>query len=534
MNHIDDFAMTASAVGSDPAANDDFAFNQAPQGEGKKYARRIAVGTPQQEALWAELVNGQTHVLVEARAGCGKSSSCREGMFRMLDAQPALKIRYAVFNKANAEEFRTECPPGVDVGTTHSFGYAVLKVAFKSQIEKNKTYVSLDGIPGGQRLPRWLRKAVAAIVSQAKNQMLRPDDPDLCAKLCDLVTRYDIRVYRDLAEAVSFAARCLIRAADWTELVDFDDMLWLPALLGLEFPACDVLFVDEAQDLSPTQHAMLPLLCPGGRIVGVGDSHQAIYAFRGADAESLLRLASLMAGTPRGFVQLPLTVTFRCPKSHVALAREFVPDIMAHDTNAEGTVENDVGLGDALQRIRPGEMFLCSANAPLVGAALRLIRQKRKAVVKGRAIGQQLLEVVNSFGPVPTVADLCSRVERWRNAELGRLSQREGVEDLVEQVGDRANSLLALAQGCETPAELPRLILSLFTEDVRGGGVVFSTIHRAKGLEADAVWLLDTATREPRAEWEFQQQQNLRYVALTRSKDRLAFVIPDSFSMTYA
>lgn len=488
--------------------------------------RRIDAGTPQQEALWGRLVEGEGHILAEARAGCGKSSSCREGMHRML-AHKRRRIRYAVFNTANAQEFKADCPPGVDVGTIHSFGNAALRATFKSRIEKNKTYIILDGIPEGAKLPRWCRKAINQLVGHGKNQMLRPDDPQLTLRLLDLATRFDVRTYRETDACCNIAALALKRSAEMTDLADFDDMLWLPAIVGLPFPAIDVLFVDEAQDLCPSQHALMPLIAGDGRMVLVGDSRQAIYAFRGADSDSIPTMQRYLGAQPRGLEQLPLTVTFRCPKSHVALANQYVPDLRAHESNADGVIEEDVPLGAALERIGPGDMLICPTNAPTIAAALNLLKQRRPCQVKGRAVGDQLLDVIREAGNPDSIAALCAGVDRWRGKEIDRLSQREGVEDQVESVNDRAAGVQALAAGCENTAEIPGLVSKLFTDTLSDQAIKLSTVHRAKGLEATNVYFLDIPGRAPRRAWEEQQQRNLRYVALTRSKNRLTFVVDE-------
>lgn len=41
------------------------------------------------------------------------------------------------------------------------------------------------------------------------------------------------------------------------------------------------------------------------------------------------------------------------------------------------------------------------------------------------------------------------------------------------------------------------------------------------------MWYVRTPLKVPRREWEEQQQRNLHYVALTRSKNVLAFVQPE-------
>lgn len=491
-------------------------------------SRRISRGTDQQEALWAELVGGSANVMAEARAGSGKSSSCREAMWRVLEAKPATAIRYAVFNKANADEFRADCPPQADVGTVHSFGFHALKRAFGSRVEKNKTYLILDDTTAGKSLPRYVRKSISMLAAHAKNQKLLPADLKDAGgfdRLRDLMAHFDVNPYGRPGLVVEWAAKVLERAAEWREVVDFDDMIWLPVVHpdAVTFPGCDQLYLDEVQDWNPTQHALIPLLCRAGRVVAVGDRYQAIYAWRGADADSVPNLEALLAAAPGGCRRLPLTITFRCPKSHVRLAQQYVSDIQAHDSNAEGVVGNVAELAGAVQ---PGDMVICPLNAPLVGAALQLIAQRRRAFVRGRALGDQLLTVVRGCGACRTTGELSAAVEAWRGRELRRLADLEGVDDLIDSTNDRAAGLLAIVAGCQTPADVEPAIDALFSEEARpgAGAVVFSTIHRAKGLEADRVWYLDAVLRAPKAEWEARQQRNLRYVGVTRSKSDLTFV----------
>jgi DNA helicase II / ATP-dependent DNA helicase PcrA len=59
-------------------------------------------------------------------------------------------------------------------------------------------------------------------------------------------------------------------------------------------------------------------------------------------------------------------------------------------------------------------------------------------------------------------------------------------------------------------------------------GVRVCTTHRAKGLEAQRVFVMDEANigelRQEQQAWERQQEQNLRYVALTRAKETMYLV----------
>src|SRR5262249_53621551 len=65
-----------------------------------------------------------------------------------------------------------------------------------------------------------------------------------------------------------------------------------PALVAAYRSRWRWIFVDEYQDVDPTQYALLRLLCPpDGNLCAIGDPDQAIYSFRGADVRFFLRFA---------------------------------------------------------------------------------------------------------------------------------------------------------------------------------------------------------------------------------------------------
>lgn len=496
----------ATAEGSTPATSD----------------RKRLVGTSQQEAFWAELQDGTANVVLEARAGTGKSTSCREGMYRLLDRKSSLAIRYCCFNKAIADEFAEKCPGGVEVGTMHRFGLLALPSA---QIVGDKTYTLLDGMSGGKDLKRYIRKAIASLVSLAKNHALRPGDPANPHKLHQFIDVYDVEVWNRPDLVVSWADRVLIRSAQTTNIINFDDMLWLPVLLQPRFPSVDYLFIDEVQDLNPVQHEMAALLAGSGRTIVVGDPFQAIYGWRGADVDSMDRLRQQLDAKT-----MPLTITFRCPRSHVELARRLVPDFEAAPDAPEGILNETDEIG--LEQVQPGDMVLCRANAPIVSACLRSITRRVPAVVRGRAIGDQLGHVVARFGDVATIPEFTRSLNAWRSMEIARLESRDGTDHLIEQTIDKANCLDAIASSCSSPSEIPGVIRQLFDDGKSADRITYSSVHRAKGSEAERVAYIQVPYSEkrdrdrPPQPWELDQRRNLRYIALTRSMDELTIVTP--------
>jgi ATP-dependent helicase/nuclease subunit A len=77
------------------------------------------------------------------------------------------------------------------------------------------------------------------------------------------------------------------------------------------------IFVDEYQDINAVQQRIIQMLAPGGSVLGVGDSKQSIYAFRGAQPDIFLdrvKLASLDSGSLSSGLRVDLNVNFRSAK----------------------------------------------------------------------------------------------------------------------------------------------------------------------------------------------------------------------------
>jgi uncharacterized protein (TIGR00375 family) len=92
-----------------------------------------------------------------------------------------------------------------------------------------------------------------------------------------------------------------VKALRARDLVDLDELVTLPVALLSASPALAAeyrarwkwVFVDEYQDVDPTQYALLRLLCPpDGNLCAIGDPDQAIYSFRGAEVSFFLRFAA--------------------------------------------------------------------------------------------------------------------------------------------------------------------------------------------------------------------------------------------------
>tara|TARA_R100000808_G_scaffold21211_1_gene45856 strand:+ start:5433 stop:6941 length:1509 start_codon:yes stop_codon:yes gene_type:complete len=494
-------------------------------------------GSVEQENFWEELVNGSSHLILQARAGTGKTFSCIEGAHRLLDKHPELVIKMVAYNKSIATELQMKVPEQVEAQTMHSLGlHALRQHAYRSgskmgKIGNNwKTRNILEGMGYKVGKGREFKKDVLAfvqimekVVSLAKNTMLQE-----CYSQTEfdaLITHYGIHLNGKEEEVLRVLPRVLDKSKEFGPGIgiDFDDMIWLPIALNIDIPKVDVLFVDEAQDLNRSRQLLA--MKSARRIVLVGDDRQAIYGFTGADAESMKNMEQEL-----GEVKvMPLTITRRCPTSHIELAKEIVPDIKAMEDAEKGSIDN-IAPGTLADHAQVGDLVVCRMNAPLMRTALRFLQKEIPVKIQGRDFQRSLVNMIKKIaGKKTTVDELQLKVDKYLDRETSRLlTKKRPTETQLELLHDQVSCIKYLCLGQRTVQDVLDRIDSLFVdaEDV-GDVVLLSSVHRAKGLEAGTVFILEPKLMpHPMAkmDWEKQQEMNIKYVALTRSLDRLVFV----------
>jgi len=361
---------------------------------------------------------------------------------------------------------------------------------------------------------------VVKLISQLKNCMADWEDRDAIDYLID---RYDIEFdgVLDKKEAISYLPLMKEYCLD-PLTVDFDDMVWLPVEMNLPVRHYDVVFVDEAQDFNEVQRRLILKTCNGGRMIVVGDPKQAIYGFRGADSTSMDIFKKELENSTREVSNFTLSITWRCPKSVVREANRFFPDYDSRDDADEGEVKISE---DFFPQI--GDLVLCRVNAPLVGHCLRLISQGTRAKVLGREIGKGLsvlVKKVTADTSMPIAKFLPNLGEFVFN--LSAHLKKQDKDRQIQTLTDKADCIVALTRDATTVKGLLQNIETVFNNK-SGACVTFSTIHKAKGLEADNIWILKPDLMpHPMAKSaaDKQQEKNLCYVAITRAKKTLTYV----------
>ena len=488
------------------------------------------ISTLVQQMLSGALILG--HLVIEAVAGSGKSFTIK----RSLSLIPrSLSVCFLAFNAHIVKALKRDVPDYVHVSTLHSLGLLNIRNynGKHPKIDNDKVGMILDTIWPVSKAALELgaitkqsrkenfakRLSMRTLVSISKSTLVDPFDGNA---VMQMIERYNVEMddqYID--ELVNQLPNVLEQCQKNTEVIDFDDMLWLPIILNMQLLQFDFLMVDEAQDMNACQiQFILRSIKETGRIIAVGDRKQSLYAFRGADSNAIPNIIEKLSATV-----LPLSITFRCPTSHVELAKRLVPQIEARENAPLGQVIR-LEYFNMVSQLEVNDMVVCRTNGPLIRPAFECIRRGKKAVIRGKDIGSSLIELIKRFG-VDDLAGFDVSLGEYYEHEYTKLMDK-GKEMQALLLQDKVETLRFIMNEVSTISELMNKIMMLF--DDGQAGIVFSSVHRAKGLEANNVFILrPDLMPHPRAkkDYEMEQEMNCLYVAITRSKDILFFVKGD-------
>lgn len=518
--------------------------------------------TDQQQAIvsWFKQGQGSGNLIVRARAGCTKTTTTNEG----LNVAPDKAILYGAFNKrivAEAEEKIDN--PNVTITTFHTLGFRLTK-QFWVGVDLEKGFkktrgddLTLEAVHQHRSMNEMKQPGFMTLRAITRlHSLARSTDPNIdVAGLLRMAGEFDLLINEDdpwvasegwtNLDVAKVTDMAMVLAAGKKPLkgIDFDDMVYLPVRNHWTRPMFDLVVIDETQDMNKAQLELaMAVLKPTGRMCVVGDDRQAIYRFRGADSGALDRIKKAL-----GAAELPLTQTFRCAQKVVKEAQKWVPDFTAFPANPEGVVRT-VGLGKLFKEAEAGDYVLSRTNAPLVSVALGLIREGKRTIIAGRGFGEGLVKLVEQLATGPAASSLpkfLAKLTQWVEREVLRATEAKA-DGKVDQVYDKAETIEALAEGATGVNELKVRINKMFGEsEDMGNEIVCSSVHKAKGLEARRVWVLQETLMpsvickhckrrplkcscgsggyeaDPAAVLE---EQNIAYVAVTRAREELVYV----------
>lgn len=513
----------------------------------------------------------RSSLLISAVAGSGKTTTLKE-IIRLVLAK-GCSVAYVMFNKAPVEEMRAKCQASgitsssLTIDTAHAFGMKALRARFghKLRIDKDKCR-SLYRELFHERGAYLLEKTVLKLVDHAKNLGLGAGDPEgeglhLQNALWDVVNHHGLETEDesiDMGQCIKRTLGVLYKSNQDTSSVDFSDMIYLPVLHNIRLEQFDYVLVDECQDTNATKRALYRLMLkPGGSLIAVGDRHQAIYGFTGADSNALDLFIEHF-----GCIEYPLDICYRCAPHIVKYAQKWVKTILPRESTVDLDEQSEPPIERKVRRIEyksfvdqlyseiygtavgikehiphdqwnlgPGDAFLCRNNAPNVRMCFVLLRRSIGCRIEGRDIGIQLVKIVESL-EADTLLTMQKRLDDYCQHEVAKALRKED-DYAAEIVRDKCEAIsLFIEDGIkrgDTPQQIVYKIRDLFTDatDTKTPKdlVVLSSVHKAKGREWPRVFLLDRDQYMPskyaRQPWALAQETNLIYVAVTRAMNDL-------------
>ena len=342
-------------------------------------------------------------------------------------------------------------------------------------------------------------------------------------------------------------------------VIDFTDMLWI-TFNKLKYDNWEVpywalytnIYCDEVQDFSNIQLNFLKFIKrTKGRYVFIGDFHQAIYNFAGANAQAFNQIPKMFA--PVETFDLP--ICYRCAKSHLSrVNREYGIPILPCDDAPMGFVKT-IDKSKISEYAKAGDMVISRKNKWIAEVVLDLARNGTPIFIEDKemvgAIKRQILS--SKCTSVGTLEKFLQKVISNYNKKLFEIvskNAREGghEEEHLEAVAeanskiDNTSFLLEILEGylenhasSDSVSKFSNFIDKLLNTTPSPNCVRLCSIHKAKGLEATNVFVLN----EAKINYDFRnskeqniQEKNLSYIATTRAKEGLYLVKEPSKTTT--
>ena len=495
-----------------------------------------------QQNIFEEVAHGAKNLVITASAGSAKTSTIENCLRFIPDGK---KVLYVAFNKSTVDKLVKEIGKsreGLEIYTFHGLGVRILKEngIFTKDVEEVDDF----------KYSRYLKENLLSLTDCGEVESLGELLHDYVDNINRLInySRYYLKMTeREIGEAAeiygivpvrdeySVVRKCLIWGKNNTDVIDHTDMIWLPNVLNMttKYRQYDYIFIDEAQDMTLARQGLVDkVFRRGARFFAVGDRKQQINVWCGATEESLdnyLRRPNT--------IELTLPVSYRIPLKVEEIAKKYSPNITARPGAPEGIIRTDVSANDA----QPGDLVLCRMSSNLIEQYLQYARDNKNAYLKGYdAYRDEYKNLVEETGAkridihCATKEGMFTKLYQRFFDETKNLMNKLNIDEdeafshpkSVEML-DKIQALKALSAGLDTTDELIAKINMIFTGE-KENAIQMSTIHKAKGLEAENVYILAPSLlfnpQFAKTKWEIESEKNLAYVAITRASYSLNFI----------
>ena len=501
--------------------------------------------------IFKTIKKGVNNLIINASAGSSKTTTIVNAI-RFINEKK--RILFVAFNKDIVEKIRSEAEhKNIKVSTFHSLGFQILLeyLAEKSdnQLTQNQDLINIDiykynnFINNIDNITRFLETA-----SLGKKRGVYLNN---IKKLIDYSRYYLAFTVREISRVAELygiipvrdeydvVREILLMGKSNLDTIDYTDMIWLPNVLNLTTKTnlFDWIFIDEAQDTSIAEQGLVEKCFKRGtKFVAVGDDFQQINVWAGSTEEAI----NLFKKHPNTITKT-LPISYRCPKKVIELAKKYSNNIIAFENAIDGEINYDVSVNTP----SGNDMVLCRTTAPLIELHLSYLKQNKKSFIRGSEnIKERLNTLISNAHSIlidkncVTQDGLLPKLYSLLFEEMDKLkSNGLNDEDILShpsilELYDDIKAIVAISDGIFTVEELKGKIETIFNSD-ETEGIMLSTVHKAKGLEADNVFIYCPSLlplKIAKKEWEIKTEQNLIYVAYTRAKKTLNFIKEDRYN----
>ncbi len=476
-----------------------------------------------QEEIFAWAKNPVRHLMIKARAGTGKTTTIVELYKRLIALYPNCSVQFMAFNKKIVTELEERMVPAM---TMNSFGSRCISKFKPMKLDTNKirNLCKINGV-------EYKKTGLVTRCVDLLKAYLYPMNGTTSSDVEQIISDYDLS--EDPIEPRLIGQILSVFESSLKDLntIDFADQIAYPIYHNMSVPKSDYIIIDEAQDLSPNKLELVSRAV-GQRFICVGDDYQAIYGFAGADSESMNKIQEHFDP-----IVMSLPQTYRCGKRIVQETHDkgCAPvDFEAGPDNHEGEVRSCSYQG-FFADVQPKNFVLCRVTAPLVSACFKLIQKGTRAQILGRDVGKKLVDLVDKIisyqcdpnDPITAsdtvMVEFAKKYTYYRRCEVSKLRAAEK-ETQADNLEDSLDCLFVFTEDCHGLQEMKSKIERMFDDSINPDSVIFSSIHKSKGLEADKVFCLSYKGRVPKKEKQKREESNLLYVQITRAKNTLVWV----------
>lgn len=483
-----------------------------------------------------DIINSTGDIKINAVAGSGKTTTIIE----YSKSRPKKnKILYLAFNrsvKTEAEQrFGSIGLDNVKVETAHSLAYknTVFRFNYNVKTQGYKTYEVAEILKLRRRKEKHFELIAANHINRFVNYFCNSK-----AKKVSQLNYLDV-VSDPLAfefvkknyDYIEKHTREFLAKMDKGEIEITHDFYLKKFQLSYPNLGFDYILFDEGQDASP---AMLDVFLnqPATKVI-VGDSHQQIYSWRFA----INSLESV------DFKRFPLTISFRFPQDIANLAVEILNWKNHLDTKEILPIKGTGG-----KELNKLKATLARTNLGLLSKAIEFVTEKSKSQTlyfEGNVNsyfysdeGASLFDVLNLYN---------HNHEMIKDNLIKSMSDFSELEEYVEKTEDTQLAMLVeIVKKYED--DLPRLIKLIrdsTVENKNDAKMIFSTVHRSKGMEYGTVYLhndfisqkkikrlIEKQNEIPLDVAKINEEINILYVAVTRAINNLFIpqhYLPTSF-----